>query len=357
MIEPKNPIFINYLGEIPINPDDLPIPDNRPDSLPLPEKQYRRNFLVGKGSDRPIGFPFSEMALLYWRMRSFKFSIFGTLPPRDALADFAGSGGTTGGGAGAAGGLAAVELLGKAMPDSFLASGSTKIEMTSRIRNRIKDRNIEDASLKDLNNLNLAQKPDEARKIFGDPDGPYASKILHIRKNRDNKKTGDEYRAIDINEGSLPSAGPVHKFFKDGCGLIVDFSYIIRYRYLYYPRIIVLTPWGNSWLGFSSETETEYGLTTTAFNAPYLGMSNITSYVFFKNGGLIPIYYYQYLQIGQNGLRGIMGPIINGAITYERGESKTSCCTRFYYDNSDEYRLANSEECKNCEQLGVGLKP
>lgn len=345
MIEPKNPIFINYLGEIPINPDDLPLPDN----------QYRRRFLVGSGSDRPIGLPFREMALLYWRIRSFKFSINGTLPPRDALSDFLGAGGATGGAAGALGGLAAATVLGNALPDSFSASGSTKIQMASRIRNRIKDRNIEDASLKDLNNLNLAQKPDETKKIFGDPDGPYASKILHIRKNRDNKKTGDEYRAIDVNEGSLPSAGPVHRFFKNGCGLILDFSYIIKYRNLYYPRIIVLTPWGNSWLGFSSETETEYGLKTT-FNTSYSNMSSIYANVFFKNGGIIPIYYYQDLQIGQSGMRGLMGPLINGQISFE-AESSSACCTRFYYDNSDEYRLANSKECKNCEQLGVGLKP
>jgi hypothetical protein len=351
MIEPNNPIFVNYLGEIPINPDDLPLPDN----------QYRRRLFVGNGSDRPIGFTFKEMALLYWKIRSFKFNITGILPPRDALADFLTAGGASGGVAQATGGLEVVNLLGNALPNSFNASGSTKISIASRVRNRIKDRNIEEASLEDLNNINLAQKSDRDRKIFGDDNGPYASKVLHTRRNRDNKKTGNDYRAVNVNEGSLPAAGPVHKFSNNGCSLVIDFSYIVKKKYLYYPRIIVTTPWGNSWVSFSSETETEYGLKTN-FNTSYSSMSSIYANIFFKNGGLIPIYYFSELQVGQTGMRGLMGPIINGDISImSQGSSSglasaTSCCSRFYYDDSDKYRLENAKECKNCEQLGVGLR-
>ena len=351
MIEPNNPIFVNYLGEIPINTDDLPLPEN----------QYRRRLFVGSGSDRPIGFTFKEMALLYWKVRSFKFNITGILPPRDALTDFLAAGGASGGAAQAAGGLEVVNLLGNALPNSFNASGSTKVSIASRVRNRIKDRSIEEASLEDLNNINLAQKSDSGKKIFGDSNGPYASKILHTRKNRDNKKTGNDYRAMNVNEGSLPAAGPVHKFSNNGCSLVIDLSYIVKKKYLYYPRIIVTTPWGNSWVGFSSETETEYGL-KTSFNSSYSSMSSMYANIFFKNGGLIPIYYYSELQMGQTGMRGLMGPIINGDISIMSqgstgGQTNTAtCCSRFYYDDSDKYRLENSKECKNCEQLGVGLK-
>ena len=148
MIEPNSPIFVNYLGEIPINPDDLPLPDN----------QYRRRLFVGTGSDRPIGFTFRDMAFLYWKVRSFKFSVNGILPPRDALTDFLMAGGASGGVAQASGGLEVVAALGNSLPNAFNASGSTKISIASRVRNRIKDRNIEEASLEDLNNINLVKQ-------------------------------------------------------------------------------------------------------------------------------------------------------------------------------------------------------
>lgn len=330
MIEPKNPVFINYLGEIPVNPDDLP----------------ERSFVTGRGSDRPIGFTFDKMYQYYWNTRFFKFNFNGFLPPRDQVADFLMGGGSLAG-------LAIVSAWG-ALPQAFSSAGTTQIQTISRVKNRIKDQFLNKIAPGDLDNINLAQKPDLSKRIPGDPNGPYAEKVLHIRRNKNNGKTGSEYRPVQLGEGDLVSAGPIHFGNSQGSGLIIDFSNIIFYKRLYWPRIIAFTPWGASFAGYSAEYEDEYGYKPSSFRLGYRGLTSNNAFITF-DGGQIDILYAPELQVGQTGLRGILGPFINGAITTKFREEE-ECCSKFYYDNSDEYRLANAGSCKGCEKQGVGLK-
>jgi len=107
-------------------------------------------------------------------------------------------------------------------------------------------------------------------------------------------------------------------------------------------------------MAYSSEYEDEYEYKPPRFTLNYGGLTSMFANVTF-DGGVIPIFYDRSLQLGQTGLRGIYGPFINGVITHNPIQQH-NCCTRFYYDNSDEYRLANAGACKSCEEQGVGLK-
>ena len=333
--ELKDPVFINFLGEVPVNPDDLP----------------ERRYFVGRGSDRPVGLSFDRMHFYYWNVRTFRFSIFGFLPPRDLVGDFLMG---SGGGLNASAGLANVAIQGSSLPEAFSSSGFTTIKTVSRIKNRIKDRSLDKAKIADLSNINLAQKPDPSRRIPGDPNGPYAEKVFHSIQNKDNGKTGAEYRPVGVNEASLVAAGPRHRAVSQGTSVIIDFSDVIYFNYRYWPRIMVFTPWGTSFIGYTAEYETEYGYSPPSFRAGFRGLTSPFAFVSFE-GFMIPITYAQELQLGQTGLRGIIGPVINGNITSRILESE-ECCSRFYYDNSDEYRKKKAGECKGCDRQGVGLK-
>jgi hypothetical protein len=323
----KSPIYINYLGEIPVNPDDLP----------------ERKLSVGNASDRPVGFTFERMHFLYWRVRYFRFVVAGFMPPRDAVTDFLMGGGAAGSAGGGLAGVAAGEL---SLSKPFQGNGITRIGFTSRIKNRIKDNNKAEGA--DLDNLNLAQAP----------NSPVAEKVLHTRSNK-RKPSGSSLVTDDIpigvTEGVLPAAGPIHIGNSDGVSVIIDFSSIITFRRLYWPRIMVMTPYGTSFIGYTSQVQNQYGFKTTYNYTGFNTGSTFMAYVTF-DGAVIPIFFPLNIMAGQTGLAGILGPQVFGSINIPKQEQDRECCSRFYYDGSDEIRLSEAGNCQNCLRQGVGVK-
>jgi uncharacterized membrane protein YgcG len=143
------------------------------------------------------------------------------------------------------------------------------------------------------------------------------------------------------NEGSLCSAGPVHRLQSGKSLLLIDFSDIMFFRRLYWPKI--------EFLGASNNLV----FTFDPFKAGSVNVNVIGGVSFL--GTLIPVYgYSESFSVIPTQLVVAFGDIQIGK----------RCCDRFYWDGADEDRaegkVQNSfnnckEVCKD-EPQGVFLK-
>jgi hypothetical protein len=308
---------VNYFGGIPSNWDD---------SL------YVKSAPIGIGTDRPVGFTFDTMHFMYWNVRYFKYSI-GGLIQTDYFSTFLAGGGASGSIIGSTAGLAAVGAsAGK--KNSFGASGKTRSSFLSRVRNRVND-----------NKLALQNKQLDDYNFATAPNNPVAENVIHYNRSSFKKKTVDKKDVFvpqGFNEGCLPG-GVIHSGYASDVMVYIDFSSIVYHKYLYYPIVIVQTPFGSSVIFKPSysikDGNRTINLSTGLLQSPF-------SFVVF-NGALINMFVYD---------PGIFSSVyIQGYINVPQSKD---CCSRFYYDGKDEERAkkAKEEGCSDCETLGVGEK-
>jgi hypothetical protein len=191
----NNQVFLNYIGGIPFSTEELP----------------ERVYLVGPGTDRPVGFVFEQMHDLYWNAKGFDIAA-GSVNFDDPFTKFLLSGGMSGTLIGAMVGTAVVT-------SSFLEGVGALFAKTERmvVINRIKKRKF---SEKDLNEEGQVLEMGDTELII--EDGKAVITTLH----KDEPTVGD-----------ICGAGPVFKASKNGSQCIIDFSDIIYYKYQYWPRI------------------------------------------------------------------------------------------------------------------------
>jgi|694.fasta_scaffold33821_2 uncharacterized membrane protein YgcG len=296
---------VHHLGHIPFNPDLL----------------LNRNRFRG----RPAGFTFNEIVKLYWTVKSFNvaFSIV-SFNEINALETFFGAGGTSGGVGGAQAGLSAVgQSIGNQQP--IFVRGQTKIftKYSKQVRKKP-----------------THSVPFEGIKIPpANEENPLKGEDFLI----DNSVTPNLLTSTNLkpNEGSLCSAGPVHRLQSGKSLLLIDFSDIMFFRRLYWPKI--------EFLGASNNLV----FTFDPFKAGSVNVNVIGGVSFL--GTLIPVYgYSESFSVIPTQLVVAFGDIQIGK----------RCCDRFYWDGADEDRaegkVQNSfnnckEVCKD-EPQGVFLK-
>ena len=258
---------VNFLGVIPYNPDNLP------------EDQK----ITGVGTLRPIGMTLTEIAKFYWTVRSFKVDLSEVYLGSDPYSDFLNAGGSSGGIIGANAGLAAVNQNLSNSNDSIL-KGYTKV-----IINR-------------------------QRKVRVQPDGVHNGKMVSsIAIAKDAKPQIFTSHNIDVNEGQIAGAGPVHTFASGGGNCLIDFSDIIYAKHQYWP-IIKITTGILSSQNLGGNNATVYG------SVNFLGCGQINFFGF--STSLNPIY------------------SIGGSVSI--GDR---CSDRFYWDGHDNDRANGDKKC------------
>lgn len=239
----KNEKFINYLGEIPINNDDIPdfnhmYADFRTRNKDFYKKEgeskgrepvnsliedlYIKRAFLGDGTDRPIGFTFREMHFLYWNVRSFYFRaqvswtrtplgffsqlndtmdkiISGKIPYRDLkkISDYSSLNGS------------------REYVQAFCTFGTTKASYSYRIRNRKKYQKNSTGS--DLDNLELIRPGKFIRDRFGkeiidENASPGSISEYHPKNKKVLIDGNEEYVPEDVSESCLPAPGPIHYY-------------------------------------------------------------------------------------------------------------------------------------------------
>jgi hypothetical protein len=290
---------VNFLGSIPINPDNLHVPSNETNKTSL-------------FKDRPVGFFLGELLDMYWTIRSFNFSMNITpLSFGSSLDTFLSAGGAAGGIMGALGGLAAVEAEQKSAPTMMVVNGYTQIVN------------------KYFKKIRKAREGVYNGKTQADVGGSTALDYDENFKPPDNII---ECRTFKPNEGTLCSLGPLHRMYQNGVLCLIDFSDIlIRAKggaTRYWPKIQIYGQ--NQGYTFSST----------------LGYGNSGIIYIYMSSQAIPIY------ISSNDLKTQF--IGSGMI-----QAGDRCCDRFYWDGKDEER-AKEEDCESCsdkiEDHGVYLK-
>lgn len=284
---------INFLGHIPFNPD----------------------LLLDKGrfKDRPVGIGYLDLIKMYWTVRSFKVKIsIQTIANDDPLATFILAGGTSGGIAGALGGLAAVNQSAARAPGSVSINGYTKIE--GSYQKKIRKQKTTSSPFEGIDNGILPSPGENLENLEIDTSVKDPNLFANIKKPK---------------EGDLCSAGPVHSIGSGGGYLRIDFSDIIYFQRKYWPKIIFLAASGDSRFSTSPFLVKGYDL-------PVNGSINLMGYpikiygdITFSMGRLIP-------------------PFAIAAGNIEPGDR---CCDRFFYDGFDEER---EQQCK--EECGDGPK-
>lgn len=275
---------VNFLGHIPYNPDELP----------------ERNFLTGDGTERPLGFSLAEIARLYWTVRSFNVNIRSlTIGGNDPLTQFLNAGGSSGGIIGANAGLASINS-GGAGGDPILR-GYTKIRNIYRKKIRVEREGV-------INGI--------------------TQKSIVIDKSvSPNMLTSS---IINVNEGTLSSAGPIHTYTGVYGYVQIDMSNIIFAKRFYWPKIIILLQ--SSSISFSSKL-------SGVFNVSVSGGVN------FANLGSINLYGYS--ASGPLSFASISGGVSIG----------NRCCDRFFWDGKDDSRFSASDCKKDCESTVSNISP
>ena len=276
---------INFLGHIPFNPD----------------------FLLDKGRfvDRPVGLTFSEINKLYWTVKSFdvNFTIV-SFNEINALETFLGAGGTSGGILGATAGLASVaQSIAGQQP--IIMKGNTKIVSAYR--------------------KSVRNKPTDSIPFEGyrQKDSPFSPKDFEL--DLEIKPNQLFSRNLKPNEGSLCSAGPIHTLISGPSTLIVDFSDILFFRRLYWPKIIFIGGSNNLFFNFNPAKAGNVNV-------------NVVGGISFL-GALIPVYgYAESFSFVPTQLVVAFGSINIGK----------RCCDRFFYDGFDEERLEDSKCADVC---------
>jgi hypothetical protein len=271
---------VNHFGFLPSNPDN-----------------NLNSSVYGDGTDRPVGFTFSEIFKMYWTVRSFKCEIYG-IADEDTFSKYLSSSQNSSN-------IALNTLAGLNSITSFnnsddIYSGYTKIT-TKYIQNLRKGKRDLSQESSDLYSFEGIQSSKTQKEISSN----YTKQL--------------ESNQSSVFEETLFSLGPTH-FLKNSSslnsGVLLDFSNIIYRKNLYWPKIQINSP------NFTSEIK-------------FSIRSAIGGVLF--NGSLISMYY--------KGNNFLALPIINGSITIGQ-----RCCDRFLYDSFDQERR-EQKECSGCEQI------
>lgn len=268
---------VHHLGHIPFNPDLL----------------LDRNRLRG----RPAGFSFNEITKMYWTVKSFNVTIsIISFNEINALETFVTAGGTSGGIIGATAGLGAVQSsIGNQAPISL--AGYTKI--ITKYSKKVRKKPTYSIPFEGINSSkqDLSIKPTDF-----DIDEEINPNILSSQNLRP-------------NEGSLCSAGPVHRIQRGNSLLLIDFSDIIYFQRKYWPKIEFLG--GSRNLAFTFDP----------FKAGNVNVNAIGGINFL--GNLIPVIGYS------ESFSSIPTQLVVAFGSIQIGKR---CCDRFYWDGADEDR-------------------
>lgn len=207
------PFSVNCFGHLPFNPDNLI------DGYPR----------VGKRSyDRPVGFNFQDITKLYWTVRSFEvnFTIL-SFNAVNAFASFVAGGFAAGGIVGALAGVATVtQSLTSEQP--IIMTGHTK--MIQKFQRTIRNNKtysvpFEGTDLSDPSFYSSSSSSSSSSHPFSKDEDPQI---------RPNPKVSLTFKP---NEGSLSSAGPVHKLQVGSSYLVIDFSDIWYNQNKWWPKM------------------------------------------------------------------------------------------------------------------------
>jgi hypothetical protein len=273
---------INHLGHIPFNPDLL---------------LNKNRFL-----DRPVGFSFQEITKLYWTVKSFEVALtIVSFNELNALDSFLASGGTAGG----AGVGLAVALNSIANQQPIILNGHTKI--INRFERTVRKDTTNSSPFEGINNGSLQKKD------------------LWFEKDPDNKIIKNPLTAIDIrpNEASLCSAGPVHTLKKGSAFLSIDFSDILFFKRLYWPKIQFLGSSNNLSFTFNPGPRRDV-------NVNVIGGVNFL-------GALLPFYGFA------ESFTAVPSRLVVAFGSISIGKR---CCDRFFYDGFNTER-EEDDSCKN----------
>lgn len=188
---------VNYFGSIPINPDNIP-----------------ENSIYGQGSNRPLGFSFTQIYSLIYTVRSFYCS-FTTTSQTDPLSQFLLGGGASAGILGATLALGGININGT----NDAVTGYTKILTNFSQKERKGTRSDSEAE----------------RKLYT-WDGIQNGKTMTKISVGNNQKTFN-YINNKVYENNI-SSGNVHSMAGK---VTIDFSNIKYYKKLYWPIIIIST--------------------------------------------------------------------------------------------------------------------
>lgn len=306
---------VNFIGQIPYNPDNLHRPKNDVNVNPL------------FATNRPFGIPFREMFRLYWTVKSFEVNFSAlVIDTRDPLYDFLIGGG----------GLQGINFttLGQANANG----GSININGHTKIYSK------------------YAKKVRKAREgiINGETQSDVGGEqALDLDENIDpNKLESFTYKP---NEGTLCSAGPIHFIKKNNLNITIDFSDIVFLQNLYWPKFTIV--------GYVPVADVSFG-NHIAGQVIFTGGFGIGGFV---TGGV------DFFGALRNKLD-INAVISNTQTLLIQGSIKPGkrCCDRFLWDGKEKERLESSDNpnndpnnndnpcnkvCGDDEEKGVFAKP
>jgi hypothetical protein len=206
----SRPFAVNYFGHLPYNPDNL-------------IDYYPR---VGKRSyDRPVGLPFQDIAKLYWTVRSFEvnFTII-SFSELNILPAFVAGGFAAGGLLGATAGLATInQALTNQQP--IIMAGHTK--MYQKFQRTIRNHKTYSVPFEgvDPSFYSSSSSSSSSSHPFSKDENPEI---------KPNPKVSLTFKP---NEGSLSSAGPIHKLQVGSSYLVIDFSDIWYNQNKWWPKM------------------------------------------------------------------------------------------------------------------------
>jgi hypothetical protein len=281
---------INYLGHVPFNPD-----------LILDKRRF---------FDRPVGIFYQDLINMYWNIRSFKVNIsIQTVANDDPLTTFFLAGGTSGGLAGALGGLAAVTQSAGRSPGTISINGYTKI--THRYQKTIRNKATNTSPFEGIRDGVLNSMGPNLEGFEKDESVKENPAIATIQK---------------PDEASLCVPGPIHRIIASSGGqvafLTIDFSDIVYFQRKYWPKIIFSAVSGDSRFSTNPfmvrgfDLRVNGGISFMGYSLPIFG--DIT----FSASRLIPPFAL------------VAGRIVAG----------DRCCDRFFYDGFDAERERDCEE-------------
>jgi hypothetical protein len=281
---------INFIGQIPYNPDNLHKPKNELNQNPV------------FASDRPFGIPFREMFRLYWTVKSFEVNLSAlVIDTRDPLSDFLIGG-------------SRIESINLASLGQLTSSGgSINIKQYTKIYSKYSKR-VRKAREGIINNQTQSD-------VGGD-------QALDLDEEIDPNKL--EAFTYKTNEGNLCSAGPVHFITNSNLNIIIDFSDIVFLQNLYWPRFTILGNVPGAKVSFGNAIRGQ-----VIFNGG-VGLGSITT------GGI------DFTGALRNKLQ-INATISNTQTLLVQGSIKPGkrCCDRFLWDGKDKERLELSDDPNN----------
>jgi hypothetical protein len=208
-------LSVNNFGWLPFNPDvNL-------DSIPM-----------GAGTDRPVGFTFTQIFNLYWTVKSFSVNASVIRQPNLSM----------GGILSISEAMSQVALVGEQLKGQQNGlSGNTTIKTNFKQELR-KAKFLEDGSPKEKNYFTWN----------GIQDNNFITSVRRAttKELSDAKKDGvlTPLHVINskVNEGTLLSSGPIHtlnygnSMFASSGGFTLDLSSIVFRKRLYWPRILII---------------------------------------------------------------------------------------------------------------------